>query len=192
MHGPRQRLHAFAYAATDVNGVLDLDPGSMAEVVIRTLVVYLALLGGLRLAGKRELGQMTTFDLVVVLVIANAVQNAMVGANVSLTAGLVAAATLLATNWVVDRLSRRFGWLRERLRGTPTLLVDDGVLISEHLRREGVDVEEVMQALREHGVDDIRTVKMAVLEIDGTISVVPADAQSSRTRRRIRGRKPAG
>jgi uncharacterized membrane protein YcaP (DUF421 family) len=175
-----------------VNGVLDLDLGSMAEVVLRTFVVYVALLGGLRLAGKRELGQMTTFDLVVVLIIANAVQNAMVGANVSLTAGLVAAATLLVTNSAVDRAGRRFGWLRSRLRGTPTLLVNDGVLISERLRREGVDADEVMQALREHGVDDIRSVKMAVLEIDGTISVVPADAQSSRTRRRIRGRKPAG
>jgi uncharacterized membrane protein YcaP (DUF421 family) len=175
-----------------MSAVVDLDLASLAEVVLRTLVVYLALLGGLRLAGKRELGQMTTFDLVVVLIIANAVQNAMVGANVSLTGGLVAAATLLVTNSAVDRMSRRFGWLREQLRGTPTLLVNEGVLIAEHLQRERVDVDEVMQALREHGVDDIRAVKMAVLEIDGTISVVLADAQSSRTRRRIRGRKLAG
>jgi uncharacterized membrane protein YcaP (DUF421 family) len=66
------------------------------------------------------------------------------------------------------------------------------VLIERHLRDEGVDEDEVMQALREHGVDDVRSVKTAVLEVDGTISVIPADAASSRTRRRIRGRKPAG
>jgi uncharacterized membrane protein YcaP (DUF421 family) len=135
---------------------------------------------------------MTTFDLVVVLVIANAVQNAMVGSNVSLTAGIVAAGTLLIVNTVVGRLGLRSTWLRERLRGEPALLVHDGALIREHLRREGVGEDEVMQALREHGVDDIRTVRTAVLEVDGTISVIPADAASSRTRRLIRGRKPAG
>ncbi len=175
-----------------MSGVLDLDPGALGEVVLRTLVVYFALLGGLRLAGKRELGQMTTFDLVVVLVISNAVQNAMVGANTSLTAGLAAAATLLVVNYVIDKLTLRFRALREQLRGQPTLLVHDGALIREHLRSEGVDEDEVMQALREHGVADLGAVKLAVLEVDGTISVIPSDAVSSRTRRRIRGRKPAG
>lgn len=173
-------------------GVFDLDPSSLGEVVVRTLVVYLVLLLGLRLAGKRELGQMTTFDLVVVLVISNAVQNAMVGANTSLTGGLAAAATLLLVNGLLWRLGIRSARLREWLRGEPTLLAHDGVLIREHLRQEGVDEDEVMQALREHGVEDLRSVKTAVLEVDGTISVIPSDASSSRTRRRIRGRKPAG
>lgn len=172
--------------------ILDLDPVALGEVVLRTFVVYVALLLGLRLAGKRELGQMTTFDLVVVLVISNAVQNAMVGSNTSLTAGLVAAATLLVANGALSRLGIRSGRVREWIRGEPTLLVHEGVLIERHLRDEGVDEDEVMQALREHGVDDVRSVKTAVLEVDGTISVIPADAASSRTRRRIRGRKPAG
>lgn len=175
-----------------MSGVLDLDLISLGEVVLRTLIVYLALLLALRLAGKRELGQMTTFDLVVVLIIANAVQNAMVGENSSLTGGLVAAGTLLLVNSAVDRLGLRFPWLRAQLRGEPTLLVHDGALIRAHLRSEGVDEEEVMQALREHGVEDLRAVKLAVLEVDGTISVIPADAAISRTRRRIRGRKPVG
>src|SRR6266508_2674709 len=143
-------------------GVVDLDPGSIGEVVLRTLAVYVALLLLLRLAGKRELGQMTTFDLVVVLIIANAVQNAMVGANTSLTAGLVAAATLLVVNSALDRLGLRYGWVRERLRGQPTLLIHEGTLVREHLVREGIDEDEVMQALREHGVDDVRAVKTAV------------------------------
>lgn len=175
-----------------MSGLIDLDPRSLAEVVARTVVVYVALLVGLRLAGKRELGQMTTFDLVVILVIANAVQNAMVGANVSLTAGLVAAATLLVANALLLRLGLRSTLLRERLRGSPTLLVHDGELLTDHLRREGVDEQEVMQALREHGVDELRAVRSAVLEVDGTISVIAADAHSTRTRHRIRGRKAAG
>lgn len=154
--------------------------------------MYTALLVGLRLAGKRELGQMTTFDLVVLLIISNAVQNAMVGPDSSLNGGILAAFTLLAVNWAIDRLGLRLPWVRQRLIGSPTVLVNDGAFVEEHLRREGVSEDDVMQALREHGVDHLREVKIAVLEVDGTISVVPADARVSRTRRRIRGRKPLG
>ena len=170
--------------------LLNLDPIGLALVVVRTLVVYLALLVGLRLAGKRELGQMTPFDLAVLLVISNAVQNAMVGPDTSLNGGLLAAATLLVANRLVDRLGLRSSWLRERLIGSPTLLVHEGAFVADHLRSEGLTEAQVMQALREHGIDDLGAVKLAVLEVDGTISVVPADARSSRTRRRIRGRKP--
>jgi uncharacterized membrane protein YcaP (DUF421 family) len=74
--------------------------------------------------------------------------------------------------------------------GEPTLLVADGALIAANLAREGISREEVMQALRGHGVDDLGAVRMAVLEVDGTISVVPTDAPVIRTRRRVRGRKP--
>ena len=116
----------------------------------------------------------------------------MVGPDTSLTAGLLAAATLVFVNWFVDRFGLRFPWLRERIIGSPTLLVHDGEIIPDHLRHEGLSTDEVLQALREHGVDELASVKSAVLEVDGTISVVPADAPSSRTRRRIRGRKPAG
>ncbi len=180
------------YDPVRMGGTIDLDPGSLAEIVGRTFVVYLVLLVGLRLAGKRELGQMSTFDLVVVLIISNAVQNAMVGANTSLTGGLVAAVTLLTANWAIGRAGVRWPRLREELRGVPTLLVHDGAIVSANLRREAIEEDVVLQALREHGVDDIEKVKLAVLEVDGTISVIPADATSSRTRRRIRGRKPAG
>ena len=174
------------------NGVLNLDPASLGLIVLRTMVVYVVLLVGLRVAGKRELGQMTPFDLVVLLIIANAVQNAMVGPDTSLNGGLLAALVLLAVNWLVGRLGLRSPWLRRRLTGDPVLLVPEGDLLETNLRREGIFADEVLQALREHGVDDLRQVKSAVLEVDGTISVVPVDAQSSRTRRRIRGRKPAG
>ena len=168
--------------------LLNLDPLSLGVVVLRTVTVYLVLLALLRIAGKRELGQMTPFDLVVLLVISNAVQNAMVGPDTSLTAGLLAAFTLVALNWLVDRFVLRSAWLRQRAIGTPTLLVHEGQFIRDNLRREGIVEDEVLQALREHGVDDVADVKLAVLEVDGTISVIPADAASHRTKRRVRSR----
>src|SRR5437764_7203678 len=106
--------------------ILNLDPGSLLVVVLRSVVVYAVLLVLLRVFGKRELGQMAPFDLVVLLVISNAVQNAMIGPDTSLNGGLVAAGTLVAVNWLVDRFVLRSTWLRRHLVGSPTLLVYQG------------------------------------------------------------------
>src|SRR6266702_3064441 len=171
--------------------LLNLDPVSLALIVVRSLAVYFALFIAIRLAGKREIGQMTPFDLVVLLVISNAVQNAMLGPDNSLNGGILAALCLLLINRLIARLGLRSRWLQEQLVGQPTLLVNDGQFIEANLQREEVSDDEVMQALREHGIEDLKTVKLAVLEVDGTISVVPTDAHTTRTRRRIRGRKPA-
>lgn len=146
------------------------------QVAVRTLAVYVALLVGLRLMGKREMGQMTVFDLVVLLVLSNAVQNAMVGPDTSLTGGLVAAAILLAANRAVALLRLRNPLLRRVIEGSPTVLVAHGEFLPEALRREGLDREEVETALREHGVASVRQVRLAVLEPDGSISVVPEEA----------------
>lgn len=159
------------------------------EIVTRTILVYGALLVGLRVAGKRELGQMTAFDLVVVLLIANAVQNAMVGPDSSLTGGLLAAGALLLVNFATADLRERIPWLRRAVEGNPTLLINDGQFVDDHLRREHIDREEVMMALREHGLDDPSEARMAVLEVDGSISVVPVTVKPIQTRRRIRQRK---
>ena len=176
----------------ELEGVLQMDPKVLGIVVLRTLAVYFALLLGLRLAGKREIGQMTPFDLVVILVVSNAVQNAMVGPETSLTAGLAAAFTLLATNWLVNWATLRCPWLRDRVVGNPTLLINHGQFIDDHLRREGILRDEVMMALREHGIAEVSEVEMAVLEVDGTISIVPTGSESHRTRHRLRGRKLIG
>src|SRR5207245_5393442 len=144
------------------------------EILLRTAVVYLVVLLLLRLAGKRELGQMTPFDLVVILLIANAVQNAMVGPDTSVTGGLIAATVLVVLNYGLAQARERLPLLRRALEGTPTLLINDGKFVKEHLRREGLDEELVMMAIREHGVDDLKDVKLAVLETDGSISIVPA------------------
>lgn len=151
--------------------------------VLRTIVVYLALLIGLRLAGKREIGQMNVFDLVVLLLIANAVQNSMVGADTSVTGGILAAAVLLAANAIVAQLRLRLPWLRRWVEGTPTLLVLRGETLRTNLRREGLDEETLTAALREHGIASIGDVEMAVLEVDGTISVIPTGGHTRRMRR---------
>lgn len=156
------------------------------QVVLRTVLVYLAVYVGLRLAGKRELGQMTVFDLVVILLIANAVQNAMVGPDTSVSGGIIAAFVLLAVNMLVARLRLRGRAWGRLLEGSPTILIHDGEFVRANLQREGVERDELEMAMREHGVDSVRDVKLAVLEVDGSISIVPADARVLRTRKHIR------
>jgi uncharacterized membrane protein YcaP (DUF421 family) len=163
----------------------------LLQIALRTLVVYLAILVGFRLMGKRELGQMNVFDLVVILLIANAVQNAMVGPDASLQGGLIAAGVLLVLNRAVAMLpflhrSGRF-WGR-LLEGTPTILVKDGTFLRPALGRELVLEDEVTMAMREHGIEDLAEVQLAVLEIDGSISIVPKEAKILHTRRRTRRR----
>lgn len=153
------------------------------DILLRTALVYLALLIGLRLAGKREIGQMTVFDLVVLLLIANAVQNAMVGPDNSLTGGLLAAAALLVLNAILAKLRLRSPRLRKWVQGSPTLLILHGHVQEDKLEREGIDIDTLETALREHGITDQKEVEMAVLEIDGTISVVPAGGHTLRTRK---------
>lgn len=159
------------------------------EIAARTALIYVAILVVLRLAGKREIGQMTPFDLVVILLVANAVQNAMVGPDTSLTGGLVAAGVLILANYVLAALRGRIPWLRSAIEGHPVLLVHDGTFIEASLRSQHVDRDEVMMALREHGLDDPSDVRMAVLETDGTISVVStSDGPPKRTKRSVRFR----
>ncbi len=160
-------------------------------IVARTVIVYVAVLLGLRLAGKRELGQMTPFDLVLVLLVANAVQNAMVGPDTSVTGGLIAAGVLVFGNYGLAQARERLPWLRRAVEGTPTLLINDGKLVLEHLREEGLDEDDILMAIREHGVADVAGVRMAVLETDGSISIVPGSAEAIRTRKHRRfGRRP--
>lgn len=152
----------------------------------KTTVIYFFLVLGLRLMGKRELGQMTVYDLVLIIVLANAVQNAMVGNDNSLLGGIVAALTLLFWNRVVTFAITHSARLEQIMVGSPVLIVNDGQLVEEAMRREGIVREQVMAALREHGIDRLEEVHIAVLESDGTISVVTHHAPVHRTRHHYR------
>ncbi len=154
------------------------------QIAVRAAVVYVAVFGGLRLLGKREIGQMTPFDLVMMLLLANAVQNAMVGTDSSLQGGLLAAAVLLSLNALVSLLRVRSPFLGRLFEGHPAVLVVHGQPVVGALRRQGLDEEGVLMAAREHGLPGLKDVDLAVLETDGSISVVPASAPALRSPRR--------
>ncbi len=162
------------------------------EIVLRTGIVYVALVMGFRLTGKRQIGQMAPFDLVVILLIANAVQNAMVGPDTSLIGGLLSAAALLLLNQGVSRLRDRIPRFGRLVEGHAVILITDGQVIADHLRSENIDMDDLEQAFREHGLAGIEDVRLAVLEVDGTISIVPTSAPTIRTQRRIRQRPRQG
>ncbi len=128
---------------------------SVVSIALRTAVVYFAILLGLRVSGKREIGQFTPFDLVMILLIANAVQNAMVGPDTSLLGGLIAAAVLLLVNVVVSKASSRSARIRGLTLGVPRVLVSDGRPVEQNMRREGINQEELEAAIREHGISDL-------------------------------------
>jgi uncharacterized membrane protein YcaP (DUF421 family) len=155
-------------------------------IVVRTAIVYLCVLVGLRATGKRQIGQMAPFDLVLILLIANAVQNAMVGTDTSLLGGLIAAAVLLTINLIVSRVNEAVPLFRRFAEGSPAVLISGGQLVESSMRREGIDLIEIEQAVREHGVDGVAAVQLAVLEVDGSVSIVPKDQGTIRTRRRFR------
>ena len=157
------------------------------EILLRTFVVYMTVLVLLRLAGKRELGQMTPFDLVVILVIANAVQNAMTGGDNSLTGGIIAASTLTIVNIAVGRWGGRVPFFRRLVAAEPTLILRDGKPLQEALDRERIAVEELEMAARQHGIASLADVTAAVLEEDGSISIIPKEGtQVRRAARRFR------
>jgi uncharacterized membrane protein YcaP (DUF421 family) len=147
-------------------------PGThvIVEIVLRTVVIYLVVLVGVRLSGKREVGQMTPFDLTLLLLISNSVQNAMTGSDTSLVGGIAAAVTLLLMNYGIAEYSgvnRRF---RKAVQGQPSLLIHDGQIIAPHMAKEHISMDELERALREHGVSSYHDVALAVLEVDGSIS----------------------
>ena len=162
----------------------------LLQIVLRTGVIYLLVLIGVRLSGKREVGQMTPFDLTLLLLLSNSVQNAMTGPDTSLAGGAVAACTLLVLNYGVAAVSGSNRRLRRLIEGEPSLLVHDGKVIQSHMERERVSMDELHRALREHGINSCDQVALAVLEVDGSISClkydeIKPDASTHLARRRF-------
>ncbi len=152
-------------------------PGAhvLLQIVLRTGVIYLLVLIGVRLSGKREVGQMTPFDLTLLLLLSNSVQNAMTGPDTSLAGGAVAASTLLVLNYFVANISGTNRRFRKLIQGEPSLLVHDGKVIESHMAREHISMDELHRALREHGINSVDQVALSVLEVDGSISCLKYD-----------------
>lgn len=159
---------------------------SPLELVVRSLAVYVLFLVALRLSGKRELGQFTIFDLAAVLLAANALQPAITGPDASLPAAAIIVATLFLANHGVASARRRFRWVRRLLDVAPTTIARDGAWIEAALEHEDLDDDDLGAALREHGLESVEQVKLAVLEHDGSISVVPMAGREVRLRARAR------
>lgn len=158
------------------------------QIIARTGAVYLLVLVGVRLTGKREVGQMTPFDLTLLLLLSNSVQNAMTGPDTSLMGGAVAAIVLLTLNYLVAELSGINRKFRRAVQGSPALLIHDGKLLLDHCKREHLTVDEVLRALREHGIGSIAEVAIGVLEVDGSLSFLKIDELPEGIRARHRSR----
>ena len=155
------------------------------ELIVRSVAIYVGLLLALRLFGKREVGQFTLYDLVLILLVANAVQPAMTGPDSSLGGGLVIIGALVLLNYLVGRLDR-YRLFHRLLIPAPAVVIRDGAYVAAALNREGVDRDEIEMAIREHGIEGVQGVKLGVLEPDGTVSIVPSDARTFHSRHRVR------
>ena len=149
---------------------------SLPEIIVRTAIVYIFLVVVLRVSGKRQVGQLSILELIVILVISDAVQNSMVGDNTTVWGGLVAVLTLLALDLGLSRLAERSRRVRRVVEGEPRLLIRDGHLLQRAVREEGIEPDDVRAAVRRAGLERTVDVRIAVLETDGSISVVPMSA----------------
>ncbi len=160
------------------------------ELIVRTVIVYVAFILALRVFGKREVGQFTLFDLALILLAANALQPAITGPDNSITGGIIIVSTMFALNLGVSRLRERVPLVRRILEPQPTILARDGAWIAAAVEREGLDDTDLEAALREHGLARVEDVELGVLEEDGSISLVPVDGVPGvRRRRRLRYRR---
>ncbi len=164
------------------------------ELVLRATLIYLIFFGALRLFGKREIGQFTLFDLALVLLAANALQPAITGPDASIPGGFIVIVTIFVLNRLVAEVRVRSAFVRGLLESPPTVIGRDGAWLRPVLEAQGLDIADVEAALREHGLDAVKDLKLATLEADGSISIVAIDSAGSqgptKARRRTRSRKP--
>jgi len=155
-----------------------------ANIIVSSVTVYIFIIIAIRISGRKELTQLSVIDLVFILLISNAVQNAMVGQNTSLTGGLVAASALFVVNFVLKEAMYRFSKLSKLLQGDELMLIYNGVLNMRNLKRARLSIDEIEEAVREHGVSDVKNVNLAVLEVDGNISVLSDNYNFKSVRKR--------
>ncbi len=151
------------------------------DIIFRSASVYLFMLIALRIFGKKELSQLNTSDVILILLISNSVQNAMVGNDTSLLGGLSAAVVLFSINYVLKKLMYKFKRFNDLMQERPEILIHDGILDFDKLSKLCITSEELQEAMREHGVEHFSGVKLAMLEIDGNISIISGDKNLRQT-----------
>jgi uncharacterized membrane protein YcaP (DUF421 family) len=151
------------------------------DIAIRSTAVYLFMIIALRIFGKKELSQLNTADVILILLISNSVQNAMVGNNTTLWGGLVAATILFAINFGIKKLLFKYKKFSDFILEKPEILIHSGTLDFKALSKVNITSEELKEAMREHGVEYFKDVKLAMLEIDGNISIITGDKDLKQT-----------
>ena len=154
----------------------------VAEKMLRPIAVYAFLIIGLRIAGKREMAQLNPFDLVVLLTLSNTVQNAIIGEDNTVTGGVIGAATLLAVNYLVVRFLYTHEKLDRLIEGDPDVLIDNGVVQMEHLKKELITRHELEAAAHKQGFASLDEIDRAILEPGGTVSFVARKPSPDATR----------
>jgi uncharacterized membrane protein YcaP (DUF421 family) len=159
------------------------------NIILRSLAVYVFIILAIRLFGKKELSQLSITDLVLILLISNAVQNAMVGPDSSLSGGLVAALTLFVLNYLIKIVSFKSKLFSKFLEGEPVMLVYKGFIKHKNLQNQKITVEEIEAVAREHGVKSIKDAELIMLEKDGSISVITKELKNQTMHKRKRLKK---
>jgi uncharacterized membrane protein YcaP (DUF421 family) len=154
-------------------------------IAVSSITVYIFIVFAIRIFGKNELSQLSIVDLVFILLISNSVQNAMVGTNSTLLGGIVAATSLFIVNWLLRNLLFKNTTINQFIQGSALMLVYKGKVMHKHLNQANISIGELEAAVREHGVTDIKNVDLAVLEVDGNISILSHNFAKKSMRKRI-------
>ncbi len=162
------------------------------EIVIRSVSVYLFMVIALRIFGKRELSQLNTADVILILLISNSVQNAMVGSNSTLWGGIIAALALFIINFIFKKVMSNSRFIKELVQDKPEILIHNGKIDFKILSRLGITDDELKEAMREQGIEHYKDVKLAMFEIDGNISIISGDSYLKQTKHKRRIHKTLG
>ncbi|OAZ02867.1 DUF421 domain-containing protein [Flavobacterium succinicans] len=162
------------------------------DVIFRSVAVYAFMIVALRIFGKKQLSQLNTADVILILLISNSVQNAMVGSNVSLIGGILAALSLFVMNLIFKKLVFKSEWIKNWIQDKPEILVHNGKIEFETVAKLGITSEELEEVMREHGIEHFRDIKLAILEIDGDISMISGDNALRQTHHKRKIHKSLG
>ncbi|MFZ4106021.1 DUF421 domain-containing protein [Flavobacterium sp.] len=162
------------------------------DIIIRSISVYFFMIIALRIFGKKELSQLNTADVILILLISNSVQNAMVGSNTSLFGGILAAFALFIINLIFKRTMLHSKFIMEMLQDKPEILIHNGKIEFKTLAKLGISSEELQEAMREHGVEHYKEIKLAMFEIDGSISIISGNKNLKQTHHKRKIHKTLG
>ncbi|MCL9770937.1 DUF421 domain-containing protein [Flavobacterium sp. HXWNR69] len=162
------------------------------DIILRSVAIYFFMIIALRIFGKKELSQLNTADIILILLISNSVQNAMVGANTSLYGGMIAAFSLFLINYVFKKVMQNSSFIKELIQDKPEVLIHNGKIEFKTLAKLGISSEELEEAMREHGIEYYKDVKLAMFEIDGNISIISGNENLKQTHHKRKVHKTLG